>query len=96
MERYELDAKLNKLLSEYNKKKKEAIIDFCDKNNPYKVGDVFEDHVGKIIIEKIDYYFAGGLREYGCVYFGFELKKDGTKRKDLSKRWAYQSNKREG
>lgn len=58
-------------------------------NNPYKIGDVFEDHIGKVLIESI------GVTVYtipSCTYYGLELKKDGTPRKDGNMRLAYQNN----
>ena len=64
---------------------------YCNYNNPYKVGDVFTDHIGSIIIESISDHFTGNPC---CVYYGVELKKDGTPRKDGSKRHAYQSNEK--
>jgi hypothetical protein len=59
-------------------------------NNPFKVGDVFTDHIGKIRIEKIKITVTYGTPS--CVYIGTNLKKDGTPYKDGSKREAYQIN----
>ena len=63
--------------------------EYCNENNPYKIGDTFTDHIGTVLIEKIMYSY--GINT-SCVYLGLELKKDGTPRKDGSKRNAYQCN----
>ena len=52
-----LDAKLSQLEKEYDLNKKVLMRRFCDANNPYKVGDIFTDHIGSIKIEKIKYSF---------------------------------------
>ena len=53
MNKQELKHKLNELQQEYGLKQKEVMKQFCDANNPYKVGDKFTDHIGTIIIETI-------------------------------------------
>lgn len=84
MNKQELKHKLNELQQEYGLKQKEVMKQFCDANNPYKVGDKFTDHIGTIIIEKIRYsYTLTGTPS--CVYFGTELKNN-------DKRNAWQSN----
>ena len=89
MTKEELNNELLKLKKEFERKEQELKIKYCNAHNPYKVGDIFTDHIGSIIIEKIGYYFAF---ELSCTYFGAELKKDGTLRKDGSKRSAHQTN----
>ena len=88
MKREELELKLNELENEYILNKKKLIRKFCDANNPYKVGDVFTDHIGSIKVELIRYNYS----DYNCVYFGVELKKDGTPKKLNPKRNAWQGN----
>jgi len=91
MNKQELKHKLNELQQEYGLKQKEVMKQFCDANNPYKVGDKFTDHIGTIVIEKISYsYTVTGTPS--CVYFGAELKKDGIPKKNNDKRNAWQSN----
>lgn len=90
---FELVQKLEELKTKYDSEKFAIIKSYCDANNPYKVGDVFTDHLGSILIKKISY--QGSLLDsnnYYCTYFGFNLKKDGTIRKDNSERWAHQCN----
>ena len=92
MNREELEQKLKELKTKYDSEKFEIIKSYCDANNPYKVGDVFTDHMGSRIIEKIRYYHSNCYGAYYCEYLGSVLKKDGTTRKDNTKRWAQQSN----
>jgi len=67
---------------------------YADAHNPYKVGDVFTDHIGSILIEKWQYAYTGGsnYNTPSLVYYGSELKKDGTPKKNGSKRNAWQCN----
>jgi hypothetical protein len=88
MEKSTLDIELKKLNEQYELDKKKLIMNYCFKNNPYKIGDKFTDHLGSIIIEQIKYSSV----DFCCVYIGIELKKDGNPRKDGSKRKAYQTN----
>jgi hypothetical protein len=94
MELQDLKDRLKVLEQEYESKQKEVMREYCDENNPYKIGDKFTDHIGTILIEKILYsYYNSFLYEApSCVYFGPELKKDGTPKKNGDKRKAYQLN----
>ena len=83
-----LDQELAQLLADYEQQKKELIKAYCIANNPYKVGDVFTDKIGSIKIEQIKY----SILSMCCVYFGPELKKDGTPKKNGAMRCAYQDN----
>jgi len=87
-----LDRELAYLLEDYELSKKELIKAYCIANNPYKVGDVFTDHFGSIRIEEIKYTAGTIMSSPGCVYFGPELKKDGTPKKSGAVRCAYQTN----
>ncbi|MDX9802829.1 MAG: hypothetical protein RBS96_02200 [Dehalococcoidales bacterium] len=86
----ELDIQLRKIEEQAVTLKNKAIKAYCDSKNPYKTGDVFEDHIGKIIVERIEYH--KGYSDYFCIYYGTEVKKDGTAKKKSSRRWAYQNN----
>lgn len=92
MTELELSLKINEIRTECDKAIQVAIINFCKENNPYKIGDVFTDHIGSVKIDKIGYFISE--RDPCCIYYGLELKKDGTPRKDLSRRGAYQSNEK--
>jgi hypothetical protein len=85
----ELNQKQKDLLNEYQSNLNSLIKKYCLLNNPYKVGDVFTDHIGSVLIEDIRFHF-GALP--CCIYFGAKLKKDGTPKVNGSKRSAYQSN----
>jgi hypothetical protein len=92
MELQDLKDKLKILEQEYKLKQNEVIKQYCDDNNPYKIGDKFTDHIGTILIEKITYSHSILSSAPNCVYFGPELKKDGTPKKNGNKRKAWQSN----
>ena len=89
MNKETLNQKITQLQQEFELKKTEVMQQFCDANNTYKEGDKFTDHIGTIIVEKMRYYYGNPPC---CVYFGVELKKDGTPKKDNNKRQAWQSN----
>jgi len=89
MNKVTLHKTMDKLQQDYELKRQEIMKQYCDDNNPYKEGDKFTDHIGSIIIEGIRYSFG---ENPCCVYYGVELKKDGTPRKSNSKRRAWQIN----
>jgi len=85
--------KLSDLKLEFHTKELSLATEFARANNPYKIGDIFTDKIGKIKIEKIQLtysHFSDNLPS--CVYTGLELKKDGTPKKSGDKRTAWQSN----
>lgn len=95
MNKEELNHKLKELEKRFDMERKTLIKEFCDSRNTYKVGDVFTDHVGSIIIEKMTYSLGGtsfGFDRACMIYEGVELKKDGTPKKNNPKRSAWQSN----
>lgn len=64
-------------------------------NNPYKEGDVLQDHIGKIRVRKIQVSassFVSGSNLPTCVYTGLELKKDGTPTAKGTERSVWQQN----
>ena len=93
MTKDDLRLKLQELEQEYHLKQKEVMREYCNANNPYKIGDKFTDHIGTILIEKISYSYS--IQFSGtpsCVYFGTELNKNGQPNKRNKKRNAWQSN----
>ena len=91
MEYKEYEDKLKELKVEFEQKKERLIKEYVDANNPYKIGDKVTDHANSIIIEKIKYHMS--LYGFPCaVYYGPELKKDGTPKKNGNKTYVYQSN----
>lgn len=61
-------------------------------NNPYRIGDVIQDHIGSIKIESIRAEIEYISKLPACVYLGTEVKKDGSPKKKSFKRAIYQSN----
>jgi len=61
-------------------------------NSPHAVGDIAEDHIGKIQIKEINVSFKRFSIEPECIYWGTELKKDGQPRKNGAMRNVYQQN----
>jgi hypothetical protein len=86
---YELEKQLE---MKFEAAKKTLAIEFAKEHNTITIGDVIEDNVGKIKVEKITYqYTINGFPT--CAYHGVELKKDGTPKKN-SYRQVWQSNLR--
>jgi hypothetical protein len=96
MKKEEYIKKLIEIRENQEKLERELKIEYAMANNPYKVGDIFEDHIGKIQIEIIKFTvmpFSEGIPQ--CKYFGIQFKKDGKPFKNGEKRWAYQMNQRQ-
>lgn len=94
MELNEYKKKLSDLTAQFDHDKSQLAKEYAFSNNELKVGDTATDHIGTIMIEKISYTTGNVWNNVSpeCVYFGSELKKDLTPRKDGSKRKIYQSN----
>jgi len=91
MTQEEYKQKLADLRREYDEKVEHLNDLYAIDNNPYKAGDIFEDHCGKIRIDKIDTGISHE-RLPCCVFYGLELKKDGTPKKNGNSRMAWQCN----
>jgi len=63
--------------------------EFALKNAIHGIGDIATDHLGSI---KVTGIACANYGEPQTAYYGIELKKDLTPRKDGAKRWVYQSN----
>ena len=89
MTKEELRQKIDAETQRHNQSIKNIKIQYCNENNTVKIGDIVEDHFGKIKVEKIGYYLSD-IPE--CFYSGIILNKNGsvTKKKD-NKRKVYQS-----
>ena len=91
MQYQEYEDRLRELKLEFEQKKTKLVKEYVDANNPYKIGDKVTDHVCSIRIEKIKYHIS--LYGTPCaVYYGPELKKDGTPKKNGNKTYIYQTN----
>jgi len=94
MEIEELNFKFRELEKALDLEKNKIIIEYCDSKNQHQVGSVFTDHIGSIMIEKISYTKIFRVEDYACKYFGSELNKDGTPKKNGNKRTAYQEHEK--
>lgn len=91
MDKITYNKKLQELNDEYQKAKNELAIQCATENNPYKIDDVITDHIGSIKISKMKAH-SGFYSIPEMMYFGVELKKDGTPKKNGDLRWVHQSN----
>jgi hypothetical protein len=69
-------------------------IEFSKLNNPYKVGDIIEDHCNIILIDKIIFAYYERLNYIpSCLYYGVLLRKSDLKPYKNNKRGSiYQGN----
>lgn len=87
--------KRKELDEQLEKDKYKVAVEFAISNNPYPIGTVITDHIGSLKIEKIK---VTNPRVFGdgtfpqCVYFGIELKKDGTPMKKQTNRGVWAEN----
>lgn len=84
-------AHIAEIEKEMQAKKDKLIREYASANNPYKIGDIITDSIGSLIIEKINFVRPSYNTLPSCVYYGTELKKDGTPMKRQSKRPIYQN-----
>ena len=83
---------LKKLEEDFEFERKKLARRFILANSYYKIGDLFEDHIGTIRIEKIFTKFLHYDNIPSCEYQGNEVKKDGTDKKKKKHRSAFQVN----
>ena len=93
MDKEEYKSKLKTIAAEAHKKEQQLRREFALSNSTVKCGDTAEDHIGKIIVEKIR-ISLGGTDVPTCVYYGEELTKAGVPFKKSKKRGAWQCNLR--
>ena len=91
MNQEEYKKRLLEIESERNQKINSLKKEYAMLNNPYKIGDVITDHMGSIKIESVHLSQSSSILPC-CSYFGLELKKDGTPKKNNSKRRVWQEN----
>jgi hypothetical protein len=95
MEDSEYIAKIKAIDAEAQEKKNAIAKIYAHSQNPVKIGDLIEDHVGRIKVEKIGISSGMSSNLPLCVYYGIEITKAGTPSKKGTKRWIYQSNLKE-
>lgn len=88
----EYKKKLEDLESTLKVDKFNLVKQYIDESLTCKIGDTITDHCGSIIFEKLKYTIQYRTGKPTPIYFGTELKKDGTPRKDKSKRDVYGEN----
>jgi hypothetical protein len=95
MNKEEYNEKVTHIQNERDNKIAAVMKEFALSNNKYSDGDIFTDHLGSIRIEQIkvegSIFNPKGNIPY-CVYFGAELKRDGSPKTKGQQRWAYQFN----
>lgn len=70
----EYKQKLVELEIEYKNKKDALGLEFAMANNPYKVGDILQDHYQIIRVEKIEWILMYGTSSTPeCIYYGTQL-----------------------
>lgn len=92
MEITEYENRLKVIEQEAVAKKKALNAECAISNNTVKTGDVIEDHIGRIQVEKFSVQIPSFGRMPVCAYFGIEITKAGIPSKKGTKRWAHQSN----
>lgn len=72
MNKEDLRKQIDQLQNKFNEDRKQILRAYCDANNPYKIDEIFTDHMGSIIVESMQYHY-GTIPE--CIYYGTILKK---------------------
>lgn len=87
MTKEEYKKKLDELNSEFKQKKFALYKEFALSNNPYRVGDILQDHFHIIKVEKIKIDVVLSTPE--CVYYGTQLtqKLEPKKKQDEAPMW---------
>lgn len=97
MTKEEYIARLEEIKKKCQKEVNELGVEYAKSNNPHKVGDTIKDHMGAMVIERVQTVLSAFVQiSFNipvCRYYGVQLKKDGTpmKRQDPT-RSIYQSN----
>jgi hypothetical protein len=89
----EMKNKISEIEKENNLKIKKVYADYAFSNNPYKVGDIIEDHLCKIQIDNIKFVILYGSAS--CVYYGILIQKNGKPFKNNKRGVIYQTNVKE-
>ena len=90
MTKEELKDKLIIIQREKDTKERAILKEYALSNAIYRVGDIIEDHIGRIKIEGISWSVMHGGNDSIAVYLGTQLKKDLTPFKSGEKRAVYQ------
>jgi hypothetical protein len=88
MQEYKEEMKI--LAAKYEDSRRKLIKKYADANNPYKEGDIIEDHIGRGEIISIGYFMSFDTPQ--CVYRCKVVNKDGSYSKRDNVRAIYRSN----
>lgn len=69
----EYRSKLKEIDTEASKKKEKIHIEYAKANNPYRKGDILEDHYQIIRVDEISFSISNGV--CSCIYKGLKLTK---------------------
>lgn len=86
----EYNDKLKNLEDIYNNDCKLLALKFARENNPYKFGDIIQDSLTKIKIDKVRYTISNKVPI--CIYEGIKLNKDNSENKLKKRDVIYQTN----
>ena len=92
MTELEYKNELSRLRSEARKDQEKLAIRYAEINNPYKVGDIIEDHYQIIKIESWKTEIPYGNNMPALVYYGTGLTKSLKPKKRQSNYTMYQTN----
>lgn len=85
MTKEEYIARLEEIKKKCQKEVNELGVEYAKSNNPYQVGDTIKDHMGAMVIERVQTVLSAFVQiSYNiptCRYYGVQLKKDGTPKK---------------
>lgn len=83
--------RLAELTKEFNRRKNTIAREYAISNNPYKVGDILQDHCQIIKVEQIKWAF-NFKGDSQCVYYGTHLTQKLEPKKKQDNSCMYQDN----
>ena len=92
MTQEEFIIELDKLEQEMNDRIISLSKKYAISNKKHKIGDVVTDNIGSVLIDHWQFTRGGKKWLPENIYSGYELKKDGSIRKDKSRRSVYEHN----
>ncbi len=92
MKKREYDDQMVLINEESEAKRRNLMIEYALENNSVQVGDIIEDHAGRIKVDKIKVTRTLSSRYPQCIYEGEALTKKGVPHKKSFRREVYQSN----
>ena len=90
MNKDEYREKMKMLYKDFDKAKKAIMTEYAESNSTVQIGDIFEDHIGLIRVEKM--FLHHYEKSPSLIYYGTKVKKNGGFFKAREKRRALQMN----